>query len=151
MSAIDAAQAAFDRAMIADLLARYCRALDDHEWEIVAGCFVPEAVFRHPGGAADGAEAIVARARAALTPLSASQHLLGTIVIDLGVDGDTDRATCSSYFQAQHVGEGTEGGDQYLIAGTYRDELVRTGDGWRISRRHQTYRWRAGNRAVVMR
>ena len=142
---------AVDRARIADLLARYCRALDDHEWDTVAACFLADAVFSHPGGAAEGAAAIVAPARAALTPLTASQHLLGTVVIDL----DGDRAAATSYFQAQHVRDGAGGdggdGDTYLIAGTYHDDLVRTEGGWRIERRHQTYTWRAGNRDVVAR
>lgn len=139
---------AVDHVRIASLLARYARALDDHDWDTVASCFLPTAVFSHPGGAADGAAAIVERARAALTPLTASQHLLGTVVIDL----DGDRASATSYFQAQHVREGAPGdGDTYLIAGTYHDDLVRTGDGWRIEQRHQTYAWRSGNRAVVAR
>ncbi len=136
-----------DHQDIATLLARYARALDDHDWDGVRSCFEPAAVFVHPGGTQDGADAIVERARAALSLLTASQHLLGTMVID--VDSDTARA--STYFQAQHVREGAAGGSLYIIAGTYRDELVRGPSGWRIGARHQTYSWRDGNPDVVRR
>lgn len=140
-------QAGRDHQEISTLLARYTRGLDDHDWEAVTSCFEPTARFVHPGGAQEGADAIVERARAALTPLTASQHLLGTILVE--VDGDTARA--STYFQAQHVRDGTPGGSLFIIAGTYDDDLVRGADGWRIRERRQTYTWRDGNPEVVRR
>ena len=136
-----------DHQDISNLLARYARGLDAHDWDAVAACFEPSAAFVHPGGVQDGADAIVDRARNALTPLTASQHLLGTMVID--VDGDTAHA--STYFQAQHVREGTPGGATFIIAGTYDDDLVRGTDGWRIRERRQSYTWRDGNPDVVRR
>jgi 3-phenylpropionate/cinnamic acid dioxygenase small subunit len=136
-----------DRQEIADLCVRYARALDRHDWEALAACFVADAVYLYPGGRTDGVEAVVERCRAALTPLDASQHLIGSILT--AVDGDEGRA--SSYFHAQHVRAGTEGGDTFVIAGSYDDRVVRTAEGWRIAQRDQTYTWTAGNRAVVRR
>ena len=43
-----------DRQAVTDLLVRYVLALDSHDWEAVAGCFAPEAVFLHPGGQVEG-------------------------------------------------------------------------------------------------
>ena len=80
-----------DHQEISNLLGRYARGLDAHDWDAVTACFEPSAAFVHPGGVQEGADAIVDRARNALTPLTASQHLLGTIVID--VDGDTAHAS----------------------------------------------------------
>jgi SnoaL-like domain len=55
------------------------------------------------------------------------------------------------HFQAQPVRHGAPGGDLYLIAGTYRDRLVR-GDGrWRIAHRSQEYTWCDGNPDVTRR
>ena len=71
-----------DRQAVSDLLVRYVLALDSHDWEAVAGCFAPDAVFLHPGGQVAGPGAIVSRARAALEPLDGSQHLLGSIAGD---------------------------------------------------------------------
>jgi len=140
-------QAVVDQQQISDVLTRYVLSQDAHDWVTYAACFTPDAVFAHPGGQIDGAEGIVARARRALEPLTASQHLLGSILVV--VDGDT--ATSTSYFHAQHVRSGAPGGDLYVIAGTYRDRLARTPDGWRISRRDQDYLWRSGNPAVIIR
>ena len=136
-----------DRQEIADLCVRYARALDRHDWEALAACFVADAVYLYPGGRTDGVDAVVERCRAALTPLDGSQHLIGSILTE--VDGDEGRA--NSYFHAQHVRAGTEGGDTFVIAGSYDDRVVRTAEGWRIAQRDQTYTWTAGNRAVVRR
>jgi uncharacterized protein (TIGR02246 family) len=136
-----------DRQAVTDLLVRYVLALDSHDWEAVAGCFAPDAVFLHPGGQVEGPAAIVSRARAALEPLDGSQHLLGSISVT--VDGDAARAT--SYFHAQHVRAGAPGGDLYVIAGTYRDRLRRDAGGWVIVERAQDYSWRSGNPEVIVR
>lgn len=136
-----------DKSQIADLCARYTFALDQKDWPALRTCFTDAPVFVHPGGRIEGVDGIVERARGALEPLDASQHLLGNIVVDI----DGDDATCICYFQAQHVRAGTPGGDTYFIAGSYADRLVRTSQGWRIAERVQTYLWRDGNRAVVVR
>ena len=104
-------------------------------------------MYDHPGGRLIGVDDIVARTRTALTPLDASQHLIGTILVD--VDPGGERATASSYFQAQHVRHGTEGGELLAIAGTYRDELARIAGRWQITHRTQSYSWRHGNPAVT--
>jgi 3-phenylpropionate/cinnamic acid dioxygenase small subunit len=136
-----------DRQEIADLLARYTAALDTRDWELLESCFAAEPVFVHPGGRLEGFPAILDRTRTALTPLTATQHLLGNIVAE--VSGDTARSVC--YFQAQHVRAGTPGGETYIIAGRYEDTLSRTAGDWKITERAQTYLWRDGNRAVVAR
>jgi 3-phenylpropionate/cinnamic acid dioxygenase small subunit len=136
-----------DRQAVADLCVRYARALDARDWAALADCFVPEAIYDYPGGQMVGAAAIVERCRTALSPLDGSQHLIGSILTE--VDGDA--GTASSYFHAQHVRQGVEGGDTFVIAGSYDDEVVRTGEGWRIARRTQRYSWTSGNRAVVSR
>ena len=143
----DVLQRLVDQQEIADLCVRYTSALDTRDWLALERCFTADPVFVHPGGRLQGFPAILARTSEALSPLDATQHLLGNVVVT--VDGDT--ATATSYFQAQHVRAGTPGGDTYLIAGSYADALVRTPEGWRIDERVQAYVWRDGNRAVVAR
>ena len=63
------------------------------------------------------------------------------------VDGDT--AGCRCYLVGQHVKKGTQGGDNFIMAGVYEDELARTADGWRITHRTLTIHWTDGNPAVV--
>ena len=54
-------------------------------------------------------------------------------------------ATCT----AQHVRTAAEGTPNYIIAGRYEDEMVRTPDGWRISFRRLVVVWSDGNPDVV--
>jgi ketosteroid isomerase-like protein len=137
-----------DRAVIHDLLVRVAFAQDANDWEALADCFTPDATYAYPGGNLVGADLIVGRARTALTPLDASQHLLGTILVT--VEGHKADTVC--YFQSQHVRYGAPGGDLYAIAGTYCDRLEKGDDGcWRIVHRTQQYTWRDGNPEVIRR
>src|SRR5260370_9070953 len=140
----EAVQRLADRQEIADLCVRYTTALDTKDWALLESCFARSPAFVHPGGRLEGFPAILERTRAALTPLTATQHLLGNIVV--WVDGDTGRSVC--YFQAQHVRTGAPGGGTYIIAGSYSDTLTRAADGWDSAERIQSYVGRGGNRAV---
>ena len=120
---------------------------DARDWVTLASRFDADATYDHPKGRLQGAQAIVERARAALAPLDACQHLIGSVLVT--VEGDA--AAAISYFQAQHVREAAPGGPRYTIAGTYRDRLTRRDGRWRISHRTQTYSWRDGNPAVIIR
>ena len=140
-------QELLDRAQITDVIVRTALAQDAHDWQAVADCFAPEAVYLHPGGRMEGVEAIVERSRRALEPLDGSQHLIGSIQVT--VAGDDGRTT--SYFQAQHVRHAAAGGALYAIAGTYHDTFARRHGQWRIVERRQEYSWREGNPAVIVR
>lgn len=138
-----------DRAAIQDVLTRLALAQDRREWDALEACFLPDARYTHPGGELRGAAEIVERSRRALSPLDASQHLLGTMLVEVGDDGV--KAWATTYFQAQHVRRGVVGGDLYVIAGTYMDQLHRVDGHWRIAHRAQEYSWRDGNPDVIVR
>lgn len=125
----------------------YTWALDTNEWAALDNVFHPDATADLGGGLPTlvGREAIVARIRQALEPLDDSQHLVGSHEVQ--VDGDT--ATHRCYLQAQHVRHAATGSPNYLIAGRYEDELVRTPSGWRITYRRLTVMWSDGNLEVV--
>lgn len=137
------------RADVHDLLVRLAHAQDAHDWDTLTDCFAPDATYDHPGGRLEGAAAIVERSASALSRLDASQHLVGSFLIEVDADGDT--ATSTSYFQAQHVKRGTPGGDLLVIAGTYRDRLRRVDGRWQVVHRTQEYSWRDGNPEVTKR
>ena len=135
-----------DRLEITELLGRYANALDERDWRRLASCFTDDAVGDYGGiGHFEGFAAIETLCRNTLEPLDASQHLVGSIEIELS--GDGARARCA--FQAQHTKRGCEGGDNYVLGGSYRDELVRTLDGWRIRRRELRVSWSEGNPRVL--
>lgn len=145
----DALREIRDRLEIEALLARYASALDARDWSRLAGCFSPDAVVDYGGalGRCQGPDAVVALVRGILEPLDASQHLIGTLEVELA--GDVARAQCA--LQAQHVLRDCEGGPHFLVGGRYRDELVRTPAGWRIRRRTLEIVWQDGNPRVVAR
>ena len=137
--------ALLDEKAIIDLTIAYCWALDTRKFEDLRAVFVAKATADLAGVACDGVDAIIERCSRALTPLDVSQHMVSTHHVV--VKGDN--ATCRCYFQAQHVRRAVEGPPNFILAGSYEDQLIRTPVGWRISRRTLTTMWTAGNPAIV--
>lgn len=131
-----------DKQEITEVCYRYAHAVDSRDWEALAACFTPDA-DAHYEGLPDcvGYPAIEATCRNALEPLSASQHLIANVVAT--PNGDTADSVC--YFQAQHVRDEA----QLIIAGRYRDRLVRTADGWKIAERNLDVMWRQGTPGLL--
>jgi ketosteroid isomerase-like protein len=141
-------QRLLDERSIIDVCVRYATAIDDRDWARLHSCFLPDAVgIYHADRRLDGAEAIVETIRTAVTPLSRTQHLVGTFVVD--VHGDEASSSC--YLHAQHVRAGVPGGEKYVIAGRYVDRWARTQDGWRIRERRLDRWWTDGNPTVTAR
>jgi ketosteroid isomerase-like protein len=134
-----------DEKAITDLTIAYAWALDTRRFEELRQVFAEDAVGDLLGVRSEGRDAITARISDALSTLDATQHVVSNHQVS--VDGDT--ATCRCYLVGQHVKKGTPGGDTFIIAGTYQDELARTTDGWRITHRTLSAAWTDGNPAVV--
>jgi 3-phenylpropionate/cinnamic acid dioxygenase small subunit len=135
-----------DKQEITDLCYRYGLTLDSRAWTGLADLFTPDAdAFYLDMPPRQGYQPIEDACRAAREPMSATQHLIPNGVVRL----DGDRAESSCYLQAQHVKAGTPGGDQFIIAGRYDDQLIRTPDGWRIRERRLALIWTSGNPAVA--
>jgi 3-phenylpropionate/cinnamic acid dioxygenase small subunit len=142
----DGVASLIDRQAVIDVCVRYATALDRRDWALLRTCFTSEAEGDYGNGRlVRGYDAIEQLCRAALEPLVVTQHLLGNFTVE--VIGDEASSSC--YLQAQHVRPGTPGGDNYVVAGTYIDRLVRTPDGWQIARRRLEVTWTAGNPAVL--
>jgi SnoaL-like domain len=138
--------ALIDKQQITEICYRYGLALDTRDWALLRSCFLPDVVGHY--GAPDpyvGYEAIELLCRTTIESLSATQHLIGNVLIEL--DGDSATSTC--YLQAQHVGSGVAEGEQFIFAGRYLDRLTRTTDGWRIAERRLVPMWSAGNAALL--
>jgi 3-phenylpropionate/cinnamic acid dioxygenase small subunit len=136
-----------DKQEIVELLYRYATALDGRDWPALAAVFAEDGVADYTSlglPACEGPDAIVAACRQTLIGFDATQHLITNPTVDLA--GDPARARC--YFQAQHRLAGAPGGDNYIVAGTYEDEVVRSPDGWRIARRTLIPTWFDGNDGI---
>jgi len=141
-----------DRALIGERVIKYAMGVDRRDWEMFADCFtdtvhvdfsasgVPEADFAR--------SELVDLVRVPLSGFTATQHLSPNHVIEFAED-DSDRAICYSYMYAQHYLEGSEGGDFFLLRGSYTNRMLRTSDGWRIESLTQHVGWSDGNQNAL--
>jgi 3-phenylpropionate/cinnamic acid dioxygenase small subunit len=135
-----------DEYEIAKLVIRYATALDTRDWQLLSTTLAPEIIFTPDGfEPLVGYEAIRTAVSSALEGQD-SQHY----VTNMSSDVVGDEATSRSYLQAQHIRNGTVGGSTYLVAGVYDDQLRRTPDGWRFTRRNLSVLWTRGNPTVPL-
>jgi hypothetical protein len=123
-----------DRLEIQDLLARYCDAVDRHDWDAFERIFTPDAFIDYSAMGGSSGDLATTKAFLAETaaPLFPSwQHMVGQTVLDIDGDRARARTLCHNPMILR------DGDDPHLIlCGLwYRDELVRTEDGWRIRSR----------------
>lgn len=141
-----------DRVLISERVIKYAMGVDRRDWEMFADCFTdPVYVDFSVSGvpAADFARAdLVDLVRVPLSGFTATQHLSPNHVIEFD-EHDPDRAICYSYLYAQHYLEGAEGGDFFLVRGSYTNHLLRTSEGWRIESLTQHASWSDGNQAAL--
>jgi SnoaL-like domain len=139
------------RGEIADVVARFLLALDDHRWGEVEAA-LDETVSRDYTSLFDGepdaigASALVAEWRGLLTGLDSHQHLTGSAV----VDHNADEASADAHVVATHVLEG-DPGSPWVVGGTYRFVLRRRGERWRIAEIKLDTRWQRGDAAILAR
>lgn len=135
-----------DRSEILSLTSRYAHALDRNEWEQLDRVFAADATMEFAGlPPATGPAAIAAVCAGALEPLDASQHLVGSVLLEL----HNDEVWVSSYFHAQHIRAIDGQVRLFTVAGTYDDHVARHPEGWRIIFRRQTVSWQAGDPRVL--
>ncbi len=123
-----------DRLAIMDLLIRYARSVDGHDFATMRSCFADDLVFVNIGSpeTQHGGDTYTETIRQLLVPFGATQHLLGNQVVEF--DGDV--AHVETGLQATHFMAGDPDTITTLWA-SYIDEMRRVGDGhdWIITHR----------------
>ena len=125
-----------DRLEIQDLFARYSFAIDDRNWDALDTVFTPDAAidYTETGGAKGNVTEIKAWLPVALERFPKYQHMVATTHLTL----DGDRAKSRTILFNPMVIAKEDGTSQTFFIGLwYRDELVRTPDGWRIASRYE--------------
>ncbi|WP_156839505.1 nuclear transport factor 2 family protein [Novosphingobium aquimarinum] len=125
-----------DRLEIQDLFARYSFAIDDRDFDVLDTVFTPDAVidYSETGGAKGTVGEIKAWLPVAMKRFPMFQHMVATTQLKL----DGDKATSRTILFNPMTYRKPDGEDQVFFIGLwYRDELVRTPDGWRISSRYE--------------
>ena len=134
-----------EKQKIIDLTIAYTWIIDHGPRDNLKEIFTEDAVFIIDVRHLNGIDEIMGKIERTLGGLSASQHIISNHQVM--VDGKN--ATCSCYLHAQHTLHGTEGGDNYIMAGRYIDKLSQVDDEWRITERRLILDWVEGNPNVL--
>lgn len=135
-----------DREAIANQLGRFARILDSRAWDAVGEVFAKDVAFNYGDGREQtGIEAMSLNFRRHLDGCGPSQHLIGSIMIE--VDGNS--ATSHAYVQARHRGLGDKADRIFDTHGDYVDRWVRGDHGWRIVRRDAYWSMHIGDPSVL--
>ncbi|GAA0429686.1 hypothetical protein Aca07nite_38190 [Actinoplanes capillaceus] len=142
--------AVMDRLDIIDVCTRMAWHADQRDWAALKNVFA-DAVRLDYTGLNGGEPAVLPPEQIAdtwsrvLGGFDATHHLMTNHLVT--VDGGT--AVCTASFQATHRLANPFGAPLWTLGGTYRFDLVRTDDGWRISGVVMTADWADGNRDLM--
>jgi len=127
-------------------LSRFARVLDGKQWDRLTDIFADDVAF-HYGSAGEehGLDALRATMRRFLDRCGGTQHLIGSILVD--VDGDT--AVSRAYVQARHQRPDDPAGPIFDSNGEYVDRWERRAEGWRIVRRDALWANHSGDPAIL--
>ena len=132
-----------DRFAIIAVLDRYAECLDTRDWDRLAEVFTGDVEMDFEMWQARGLDEVRGRIRSFLDGCGPTQHLLGNYRIELLEGGNRARSAC--YCRAMHLGKGEHEDKTFESWIEYRDELVRTDQGWRSQRRHARARINRGD------
>ena len=133
-----------DKQRILELQNRYSYSIDSGNYDKLDAMFTPDATYHFVTGSADNIEALKNTIQDALQPLTSSQHINGNQWAEI----EGDHATAGCYFTVHMYKEGLADGEHFEMGGRYDDELIRTSEGWRFSKRTITILWSEGNTKV---
>lgn len=124
-----------DKFEIQELLTAYAHAIDRRDINALDQMFTPDADIDYSvtGGIHGGLKEIKPFLETSLALFKASQHFVTNPLIRL----DGDRATSRCLLFNPMVMDRDGAAHTLFIGAWYDDELVRTEDGWRISKRAQ--------------
>lgn len=126
-----------DRLDVADVLYKYSTAIDSFDKEGVRSTLADDIEAQYGNlDPVSGGDALTDWISGATATITWQHHLLS--VYNVTVDGDG--ATALSYLTSYQVFDGVPDEAKLLVA-RYHDELRRTPDGWKISRRTAEFLW----------
>ena len=127
-----------DERDIVRALGHFARIADGKKFDALDEVFAQDVRFDYGSGQVEsGLGALHALISRHLDNCGGTQHLIGSIIVD--IDGDT--AVSRAYVQARHQRVGDFVGPVFDSNGEYLDRWERRADGWRIV--HRTATWAA--------
>jgi 3-phenylpropionate/cinnamic acid dioxygenase small subunit len=139
-------QTLLDEREITRALSQFARILDNKRWDDLSVVFAEDLSFDYgSGGEQRGIKALRANMTRFLDICGGTQHLIGSILVD--VNGD--QAVSRAYVQARHQAVGATGSSVFDTNGEYIDRWERRPEGWRIVRRDAVWSVLLGDPAVI--
>jgi hypothetical protein len=131
-----------DRVEIEETSRRFGRAADSRDDEernaLLDSCMTDDVEVQYPWGTWHGREEEKRKLATGISALfRVTRHMLTNALIEI----DGDRATAEYYVTSPHAVQSADGEKFVWGGGIYRQELVRTRDGWRIAKHHCTGIW----------
>jgi hypothetical protein len=135
-----------DERAIRDVISRYSRALDRHDYDLLASLFHPDAIDEH-GHYNGSASGFVEWMRAGAQPGTYWSHHLGNQIIDFTSASVAEVETyCLALCRRPPTGKLAllsrsrgEGHQEILLRVRYLDRMERRNDVWRIAHRRVVY------------
>lgn len=128
-----------DRNALSDLLSKYCRTLDDADYDGLRACFTDDLHAEHGEmiPPIDGADVFIEVVRNAPPSITRWQHYVSNLELDV----TDDRAKVWAFLHAWHEVDLGAGYQLVPAGGRYEIDAVRAPDGWRIAwlRVHHTW------------
>ena len=119
-----------DRIALQDVMLKYAAGVDERNFDLYASCFLENVEVVDFGEAPiNGRDEWVESVKGALNNYGPTQHMLGPQLATI----DGDNAHCRTDVQALHYLKQPEGEILTLWA-TYETDMVRTDEGWKISK-----------------
>ena len=119
-----------DRIALQDVMLKYAAGVDERDFDLYASCFLENVEVVDIGEAPiNGRDEWVEYVKGALDNYGPTQHMLGPQLATI----DGDNAHCRTDVQALHYLKQPEGEILTLWA-TYETDMVRTDEGWKISK-----------------
>lgn len=127
-------------------LSEFARILDRKQWDRLGDVFADDISFDYGmGGDQHGMAALTDNMRRFLDRCGPTQHLIGSILID--VDGNHARS--EAYVQARHQRVDDPLGPIIDTSGDYHDQWEKRPEGWRITRRDAKWQIHYGDPAIL--
>ncbi|TCM14684.1 SnoaL-like protein [Novosphingobium sp. PhB165] len=138
-------QTLLDERQIVRGLSRFARILDRKKWDELSDVFAHDLTFNYGVGEEIGIDALERNMRRYLDRCGPTQHLIGSMIVDI----DGDEATSRAYVQARHQRQDDPLGAIFDSTGEYVDRWQRRTVGWRIVRRDALWFLHSGDPAVI--
>jgi uncharacterized protein YijF (DUF1287 family) len=141
---------ASDEEQIRDIITGFSHHVDHRRWQELQALFSDDVTVDYSslfGGEPQTLSAtdLVTGWRTRLSPLRATQHLLGPIAVELRESG----ANAACHVRGYHFREGLLGGPDWMVAGHYLFSLGKQSGSWKIQRLQLEFFYQTGNAKLL--